>query len=177
MVPTGTTALFTGERRPKDDAEFEVLGATDELSSFIGLARAQLDSADSGSIDLGEQLEVRVSVASDIRCILSLPFLSFPLFFLPQKRQTCCISIFITNERTAPCSFSRASFIFLHAKKTKRNKTRRIFNARCKSLAVMSQRREARARTKRGWQGQSFQPSGRMHWKRGLIAWTKACLR
>lgn len=122
MVPTGTTALFTGERRPKDDAEFEVLGATDELSSFIGLARAQLDSADSGSIDLGEQLEVRPSVASDIRCILSLPFLSFPLFFLPQKRQTCCISIFITNERTAPCSFSRASFIFLHAKK--QNKTK-----------------------------------------------------
>eukprot|EP00729_Bicosta_minor_P004491 gene4491-35139_t len=59
----GTTALFTGERRPKDDAEFEVLGATDELSSFIGLARAQLDSADSGSIDLGEQLE-------DIQCTL-----------------------------------------------------------------------------------------------------------
>ena len=37
----GTTALATGERRPKSDLRFETIGTIDELNAHVGLARLE----------------------------------------------------------------------------------------------------------------------------------------
>jgi len=37
----GTTALATGERRPKSDLRFEAIGTIDELNAHVGLARLE----------------------------------------------------------------------------------------------------------------------------------------
>ncbi|KAJ1746181.1 hypothetical protein LPJ79_005962, partial [Coemansia sp. RSA 1821] len=58
----GSSALFTGERRSKDDAVFEALGTTDELSSMIGLAIAHMDSSSS----LVPRLEVIQCLLQDV---------------------------------------------------------------------------------------------------------------
>ncbi|KAJ2157106.1 hypothetical protein GGF46_004740 [Coemansia sp. RSA 552] len=46
----GTSALFTGERRGKDDAVFKALGTSDELSSMLGLAIAHLEDTDASTL-------------------------------------------------------------------------------------------------------------------------------
>jgi len=56
----GTSSLFTGERRPKSDGVFEALGATDELSSNIGMAIALSE----------EKNHPYVSQLQRIQCIL-----------------------------------------------------------------------------------------------------------
>jgi cob(I)alamin adenosyltransferase len=58
----GTSALFTGERRPKNDIIFDALGATDELSSHIALAR---EFAIEGEHPYADRLE-------RIQCILQV---------------------------------------------------------------------------------------------------------
>ena len=45
----GTTALGTGERRPKDDLRIEAYGTVDELNAVIGVAR--LNSGQNDRID------------------------------------------------------------------------------------------------------------------------------
>jgi cob(I)alamin adenosyltransferase len=42
----GTTALGTGERRPKDDLRIEAYGTVDETNAAIGIARAELAPED-----------------------------------------------------------------------------------------------------------------------------------
>jgi cob(I)alamin adenosyltransferase len=39
----GTSALATGERRPKSDLRFAVIGTVDELNAHLGIARTQTD--------------------------------------------------------------------------------------------------------------------------------------
>ena len=38
----GTTALGTGERRPKDDLRIEAYGTVDETNAAVGMARCEL---------------------------------------------------------------------------------------------------------------------------------------
>eukprot|EP01134_Creolimax_fragrantissima_P007257 CFRG7257T1 len=65
----GTSMLFSGERRAKDDIVFEALGANDELTSAIGLAREHV--LDLGATQ-GEENPVSTlaTVLEDIQCAL-----------------------------------------------------------------------------------------------------------
>ena len=65
---SGTSGLFTGERRPKDDAIFEALGTTDELTSSIGLAREFIN--DPIILDELEQIQC---ILQDLQATVATP--------------------------------------------------------------------------------------------------------
>lgn len=42
----GTSSLYNGQRKPKDDITFEALGSVDELNSIVGMALEYLEPVD-----------------------------------------------------------------------------------------------------------------------------------
>lgn len=67
---SGTSSLYSGERRSKEDVIFAALGDVDELNSAIGLAREYiLDS----NLDLAHQLHTIQSKLIDVGSAVATP--------------------------------------------------------------------------------------------------------
>ncbi|KAG7385499.1 hypothetical protein PHYPSEUDO_001449 [Phytophthora pseudosyringae] len=71
---TGTSQLFSGERRPKDDAVFQALGDTDELNAQLGVAVEQARAAAHGF--LPPKLEHIQSRLFDLGACVATPLTS-----------------------------------------------------------------------------------------------------
>jgi cob(I)alamin adenosyltransferase len=56
----GASSLYNGERRSKQDAIFEALGATDELNAAIGVAREHCLHADNGLAGMLTEVQSRL---------------------------------------------------------------------------------------------------------------------
>ncbi|KAG2231992.1 hypothetical protein INT48_004802 [Thamnidium elegans] len=68
----GTSSLYNGDRKDKDDEIFEALGTTDELTSNIGLAMEFLEDTDWG-YELIERLVQIQSLLQDVGSNLATP--------------------------------------------------------------------------------------------------------
>jgi len=66
----GSSSLYSGERRAKDDAVFAALGDVDELNSVVGVARGYAADLDAG---LGLQLETIQSRLMDVGSAVATP--------------------------------------------------------------------------------------------------------
>ena len=68
----GTSSLYSGERRRKDDDVFAALGDVDELNSCVGLARAHI-AGDEHLSTLATQLELIQSRLMDVGSAVATP--------------------------------------------------------------------------------------------------------
>jgi hypothetical protein len=64
----GTSGLFSGQRRPKNDPVFEALGTTDELSSAIGFAREFVNNS-----EINSELERIQCILQDLQSCVATP--------------------------------------------------------------------------------------------------------
>ncbi|OQR85616.1 cobalamin adenosyltransferase [Achlya hypogyna] len=77
----GTSQLFSGERRPKDDAVFMALGDTDELNAQIGVALTHfqglvLDATTKPALEFASRLEDIQSRLFDVGASVATPLTS-----------------------------------------------------------------------------------------------------
>ena len=56
----GTSSLYSGERRSKDDLIFEALGAVDELNSHLALAKEYIRACQADHADLITEIQSRL---------------------------------------------------------------------------------------------------------------------
>ena len=68
----GSSSLYTGERREKNDIVFEALGDTDELNSILGVAREHCENLP-GCDRLCSELEVIQSRLMDVGSAVATP--------------------------------------------------------------------------------------------------------
>ena len=69
----GESSLYNGERRKKDDAIFEALGATDELNAQIGLCRAHISAGSAAQENLCNELDDIMSRLFDVGSAVATP--------------------------------------------------------------------------------------------------------
>lgn len=71
----GTSQLYNGERRPKDDAVFEALGAVDELNASVGVAKEFLlvEKVTDPEFNLVGELEEVLSRLLDVGAAVATP--------------------------------------------------------------------------------------------------------
>lgn len=77
----GSSGLFSGERRPKDDTIFEALGTTDELTSAIGLAREYINNT-----TIRDELEQIQCILQDLQATIATPKTSASEFQLRRTK-------------------------------------------------------------------------------------------
>ncbi|MBZ8132670.1 cob(I)yrinic acid a,c-diamide adenosyltransferase [Afifella sp. IM 167] len=82
----GTTALGTGERRPKYDLRVEAYGTVDETNAVIGLARSHLDAALGEAITEVDAMLARIqNDLFDLGADLACPDDGTPLDYEPLR--------------------------------------------------------------------------------------------